>query len=329
MSQTEENSIEKRKRIFSLDIFKGLTVILMVYANTLNPYENVPAWSKHAGDYGLTFVDVIAPLFVFMVALSMNVAYKKRLLKIGRKKTILRYLRRFFIFIGLGLGLTLYISPEEFYLRWGTFQVLGVSGLFLLLIIEFKPFIKLSFAGIFMILHQIILLTPLNTVVYNSLEGGVTGVFSWASMMILSSFLATGLNKHNNLARKYLLYGGLISLIIGILLSPLLEISRPFISVPYILISVGVASITYYFLYYIFEESGYKLNFLRKEKVLSVVGKNAFILYLLHVLFAYMIYSFVPIDAPFILILSLSFAHIFLIWLIAFFMNKVEMFIVI
>ena len=329
MSQTEEKGIEKKKRIFSIDIFKGLTVILMVYVNTLNPYDNVPAWSKHAGDYGLTIVDLVAPFFVFMLALNMNVAYKKRLLKIGRKKTIVRYLRRFFIFIGLGMVLTIYISPDEFYFRWGTFQVLGASGLFLLPMIEFKPYIKLSFAGIFMILHQIILLTSLNTIVYDSIEGGIIGVFSWASMMILSSFLVTGVNMRNKLARHYLLYGGLIFLIIGIFLAPFLEISRPFISVPYILISVGIASVFYYFLYYIFEEWNNKLDFLRKEKILSVVGKNALILYLLHVMFAYMIYIVIPFNAPFIIVLLLSFAHIFLIWIIAYYTNKLEMFIVI
>ena len=329
MSQTEEVSIESKRRFLSIDIFKGLAVLLMVYANTLNPYENVPAWSKHAGDYGLTFIDVIAPFFVFMLALNMVVAYKKRILKYGKKKTVIRFLRRFLIFIAIGLVLTMYITPDEFYFRWGTFQVLGVSGLFLLPLIDFKPSVKLGFAGIFMILHQILLFTPLKINIYDTVEGGVFGILSWASMMILSSFLATGLNKQKKLARLYLLYGGLVILIIGIILSPFLEISRPFISIPYILISIGISSITYYILYYFFEEWESKPQFLEKEKILSVVGKNAFILYLLHVMIAYVLFGIIPFDVPFILILLVTLVHIFLIWLIAFFMNKVDMFIII
>ena len=59
-----EEQRSQSKRYISIDVFKAISITLMVYVNTLRPYENVPAWSKHAVDFGLTFVDLIAPFFI-------------------------------------------------------------------------------------------------------------------------------------------------------------------------------------------------------------------------------------------------------------------------
>ena len=329
MTKEESTLTYQNKRILSIDVFKGLTVLLMVFLNSFHPYDDVPAWTKHAGEYGLTYVDLVAPFFVFMLALNMNISYKRRVEKVGKKRALLRYMRRFLIFIGIGLILTIYIDVNEFYFRWGTLQVLGASGLMLLPLLDLKPSAKLIVAIVFMILHQCILFTPISVIIYESVEGGILGVFSWGSMMILSSFLAEGLEKGKEYVRIYFLFGGFICLLIGIGSSFIWGISRPYISLPYILISVGVASILYYLLYFIFEEWGISYNFIKKEKIFSVVGKNAFIFYLIHMLIAYMIYTIFPFDTPSIIIFPLAIVHTAFIWLLAYYMNKLEIFIVI
>ena len=329
MTKEENTPTNQNRRILSIDVFKGLTILLMVFLNTFHPYDDVPAWTKHAGEYGLTYVDLVAPFFVFMLALNMNISYKRRVEKVGKKRASSRFIRRFLIFIGIGLLLTIYIDFDGFYFRWGTLQVLGFSGLMLLPLIELKPYVKLVFAIIFMVLHQLILLTPASVIIYESIEGGILGVFSWGSMMILSSFLAEGLGKGKEYVKHYFLYGGFICLLIGIGSSFVWGISRPYISLPYILISVGVASILYYLLYFIFEEWGVKYNFIKKERIFSVVGKNAFIFYLIHMLIAYTIYMAFPFDTPSIIIFPLGIIHATLIWLLAFYMNKLEIFIII
>ena len=329
MSEEEDNLTNQNRRILSIDVFKGLTVLLMVFLNSFHPYDDVPAWTKHAGEYGLTYVDLVAPFFVFMLALIMNVSYKRRVEKFGRKRALLRYIRRFLIFIGIGLLLNIYIDLDGFYFRWGTLQVLGFSGLMLLPLIELKPFVKLIFAIFFMVSHQLILLTPASVIIYDSVEGGILAVFSWGSMMILSSFLADGLGKSKELVKHYFLYGGFICLVIGIGTGFIWGISRPYISLPYILISVGVASILYYLLYFIFEEWGINYNFIKKEKIFSVVGKNAFFFYLIHMLIAYTIYMIFPFDTPSIILFPLAIVHTAFIWLLAHYMNKLEIFIII
>jgi len=327
--ETVESSDKLKIRFLSIDVFKGLTVILMMFVNTLANYENVPTWTKHAGDFGLTYVDLIAPFFVFMLALNMNISYQKRKEKFGRKKAMLRYFRRFLIFIGIGFFLTPYIGPDGFYFRWGTFQVLGMSGLLLLPLIELKPFLKLRVAVITMILHQFILFTPLSSIIYESIEGGILGTLSWGSMMIFSSFLAESLTKGKDKVKRYFLFGGLICVVLGFGLGFILGISRAYISLSYILVSVGISSLIYYLLYYIFEVWANNHEFVKKERFFSVIGKNAFMLYLIHVIIVYCIYQIIPLNISSVIIFSISFVNIALIWFIAFLMNKFKMFIVI
>ena len=329
MTQEEESLTKQPRRVLSIDVFKGITVLLMVFVNSFHPYDDVPAWSKHAGEYGLTYIDLVASFFVFMLALNMKISYNRRVEKFGKKKAALRLIRRFLTLIGIGLIVTIYIDPNVFYFRWGTLQVLGFSGLMLLPLLKLKPFVKLSFAVSFMVIHQLILLTPASVIIYESVEGGILAVFSWGSMMILSSFLAEGLGKGKEYVKHYFFYGGFICLLIGIGSGFFFGISRPYISLPYILISVGVASILYSLLYFIFEEWGKNYNFVKKERIFSVVGKNAFFIYLIHMFIAYTIYTIFPFDTPSIIIFPLAIVHTALIWILAHYMNKLEMFVII
>jgi predicted acyltransferase len=280
--QQEEIVTDQPKRILSIDIFKGLTILLMVFLNSVQVYDDIPAWTKHAGDYGLTYVDLVAPFFVFMLALNLNISYHRRVKEFGRNKALQRHLRRFLTFIGIGLILTINIDFNEFFFRWGTLQVLGVSGLISLPFLHLKPYFKLIIAIIFMSLHQYFLFMPLSNVIYDSIEGGIFGIFSWGSMMILSSFLADGLEKGKIYIRYYFFLGGLICLLTGIGFAFIYGISRPCISLPYILISVGIASIFYYFLYFIYEQWGKNYSFVKNERILGAVGRNTFIFYLIH-----------------------------------------------
>ncbi len=73
------------ERIFSIDVFRGMTILAMVFANELDMamIRNVPWWLKHAKfsspnpDF-MTFVDLIAPAFLFVVGLSVPFALSRR-----------------------------------------------------------------------------------------------------------------------------------------------------------------------------------------------------------------------------------------------------------
>jgi predicted acyltransferase len=74
---TESNASD---RILSIDIFRGLTILTMIFVNDVAGVGNIPGWMKHfppEGD-GMTFVDLVFPAFLFIVGMSIPFAINKR-----------------------------------------------------------------------------------------------------------------------------------------------------------------------------------------------------------------------------------------------------------
>lgn len=73
----------KAERILSIDIFRGLTIFLMVFVNELAGVSNIPDWMKHIppGENGMTFVDVVFPAFLFIVGMAIPFAVLRREVK--------------------------------------------------------------------------------------------------------------------------------------------------------------------------------------------------------------------------------------------------------
>jgi predicted acyltransferase len=178
-----------------------------------------------------------------------------------------------------------------------------------------------------MAVHQIFLITPLKLLIYESIEGGIIGSFSWGSMIIISSILGEGLGKEKKSVRWYFFFGGLICLIFGTVTAFFLGISREYISIPYILISIGIASVLYYSLHYIYDLWGVNYGFVEKERIFSAIGKNAFIFYLLHIVIVYIVITIFPTSTSSIIIFPIAIIHAALIWCLAYLLNKSEIFI--
>lgn len=70
-----------RDRIFSLDVFRGLTILTMLFVNDVGHLQNVPAWMKHAPEdsNSMTFVDVVFPAFLFIMGMSIPLAIERHL----------------------------------------------------------------------------------------------------------------------------------------------------------------------------------------------------------------------------------------------------------
>ncbi len=76
-------------RVYSVDILRGATVLLMVLS-ALVPYGNLPAWMYHAQTpppshglnphiAGLTWVDIIFPFFIFSMGVSIPFSMKTKI----------------------------------------------------------------------------------------------------------------------------------------------------------------------------------------------------------------------------------------------------------
>ncbi len=70
-------------RLSSIDILRAITMLLMIWVNDFWTLTEVPRWLEHAGaseDY-MGFSDVIFPLFLFIIGLSIPFAIENRKLK--------------------------------------------------------------------------------------------------------------------------------------------------------------------------------------------------------------------------------------------------------
>lgn len=68
-------------RVLSLDVYRGLVIVVMTFVNYLSPVKNVPAWAKHWPENleGYTFVDVVFPAFLFIVGVAIPFALQRRI----------------------------------------------------------------------------------------------------------------------------------------------------------------------------------------------------------------------------------------------------------
>ena len=69
-----------RQRILSIDAFRGLTILVMVFVNQLAGVSGVPQWARHmkADADAMSFVDVVFPAFLFIVGMSIPFALSQR-----------------------------------------------------------------------------------------------------------------------------------------------------------------------------------------------------------------------------------------------------------
>lgn len=70
-------------RLRSIDIFRALTMLLMIFVNDTDSVQHIPSWIEHVeGDVdGMGFADTIFPAFLFISGLSLPFAIRNRLNK--------------------------------------------------------------------------------------------------------------------------------------------------------------------------------------------------------------------------------------------------------
>jgi len=70
-------------RVASIDIFRGMTMLVMIFVNQLGEMNGLPWWTHHmpADVNGMTYVDMVFPFFLFIVGMSLPLAIQHRLSK--------------------------------------------------------------------------------------------------------------------------------------------------------------------------------------------------------------------------------------------------------
>ncbi|KAK3583015.1 hypothetical protein CHS0354_005656 [Potamilus streckersoni] len=100
-SHEEIEQAPKKERLKSLDTFRGISIIVMIFVN----YKGGKYWFfNHSRWNGLTLADLVFPWFVFIMGTAMTYSFQTLLRKSVPKSSIfLKILKRSIILFGLGL----------------------------------------------------------------------------------------------------------------------------------------------------------------------------------------------------------------------------------
>lgn len=100
-----EIGIKTTERIRSIDVFRAITILLMVFVNDVAGVRNIPGWLKHAepGSPGMTIVDVVFPAFLFIVGLAIPFAIARREDRFPEKSVLFHIVIRSAGLLAIGL----------------------------------------------------------------------------------------------------------------------------------------------------------------------------------------------------------------------------------
>ncbi len=264
------------KRIQSIDILRGATVALMVLVN--NPGSWACVWPplRHAAWNGLTLADLVFPLFLFVMGVSMYFSFRKSGYRLSWK-----VLKRALLLVGIGLllnwigGMVWSHSASLTELRWtGVLQRFGLCFGIGAVLVCTLPHKALPWVSAFILALYAGILLLGNGYAYSAdnilsradrfllpeahlyLDNGVDpeGILSTLPCIAhtLIGFLVGKLLADKN-ARKTLLTGAAL-LGIGLLVSLWLPLNKKVWSPSFVLVLCGIGTLLLCILYYLTDE---------------------------------------------------------------------------
>ena len=93
-------------RIQSVDIVRGMTILVMIFVNDIHGIKELPWWTYHIppGEQGITYVDVVYPAFLMMMGMSIPLAFRSRVAKgDSQLKILLHMIVRGLCLVAMGI----------------------------------------------------------------------------------------------------------------------------------------------------------------------------------------------------------------------------------
>ena len=295
-----------KDRILSVDIFRGMTIVLMILVNTPGTWSAVYAPLLHAKWHGYTPTDLVFPFFLFIVGTSIVFAYKNKTAEASvYKKITIRSLK----LIGLGLFLGAFTISFPFIKEFaeirfpGVLQRIGVVFFFasiLFLNLDWKKLIAV--AAILLVGYWLLMVFVPVEGVASTLERAPNNLANWLDVQvfgshnykpdydpegllstipsIVSSLLGvfTGLILVSKQAKKVtLLFGiGGSMLLLGHLWDLFFPINKALWTSSFVLVTAGWANIVLALIYYLTD-----VKKIRFGSIFRYAGANAIVVYFL------------------------------------------------
>ena len=112
------------RRVYSIDVFRGITITLMILVNNPGSWAYVYAPLRHAKWHGCTMTDLIFPFFLVLVGVSMRFAFVKWHYYPSQKFHKHLFFRALSIFLA-GWFINAYPFIRQDW-DWSTFRFMGV-----------------------------------------------------------------------------------------------------------------------------------------------------------------------------------------------------------
>lgn len=295
-----------KNRILSVDIFRGMTIVLMILVNTPGTWSNVYAPLLHAEWHGYTPTDLVFPFFLFIVGTSIVFAYQNKTPSgTTYKKIIIRSLK----LIGLGLFLGAFTISFPFIKEFsairfpGVLQRIGIVFFFAALLFLNLNWKKLVWLTVFILLGYWLMMTFIPVEGQSStLERASNNLANWLDVKVFGSHnykadydpegllstlpaiasallgIFTGLILRSKQEKKATILFGLggALLIVGHLWDLLFPINKALWTSSFVVVTAGWANIVLALIYYLTDVKNIKFG-----SVFRYAGANAIVVYFL------------------------------------------------
>lgn len=109
-------------RLLSLDVFRGLTIVLMILVNSPGN-QTAYSWLNHSAWNGCSLADLVFPFFLFIVGVSLVFSLSKSLKQeIPKSRLLLKVFQRTLIIFIIGL----FLNAFPYHFHFSTIRVFGV-----------------------------------------------------------------------------------------------------------------------------------------------------------------------------------------------------------
>lgn len=304
---------EVNKRVVSLDIFRGVIIMLLVlesisFFEFIENYTRVNSFAYnliqqffHVDWIGLNFWDVIQPGFMFIAGVAMTISHNTRKNRGETEKQYLIYnLKRSLFLLTLGVALHWVYNEEVVFEFQNVLSQLAVTTLITALImkrsLKFKFSVSFSVLILSTVLYRIYNPTspfiPGNNIgtAFDKLISGHSDSDYWVSLNFLSTSAHTiwgsiiggiVLGKQDLKAKIKVVVIGSISLIVFSLalhISGIEPIIKRISTVSFVLASGGISILIFSLLYFIFDIKNIKVGII--SGVFLVYGHFSLLVYL-------------------------------------------------
>jgi predicted acyltransferase len=296
-------------RLVSLDVFRGITIAGMTLVNNPGSWEHIYWPLEHAQWDGWTPTDLVFPFFLFIVGVSITLAFGSRVERGGSTRDLyLKVIRRSLIIFAIGLFLSAFPYFRLTELRIpGVLQRIAVcyllaSIIFLKTKVRTQVVITLALLVVYWLIMKLIPapgfaagdLTKEGSIA-SYVDRVVFGKHVWAQAKVydpegllstipaLATTLMGVLTGYWLRAKKTpyekvagLFVAGMVCVVVGWALNPFFPINKALWTSSYVLFTGGLALDFLAFCYWLIDIKGYR----RWAKPFEIFGVNAIALYI-------------------------------------------------